>query len=37
VEKSPILTCVTQFLTVANDGGCQDGVDFLQRLDVQEK
>ena len=42
VEKSPHLNWATQFLTVAYDGACspnvcQNGVNFLRRLALQEK
>ena len=39
VEKSPRLNWATQFLTVSYNGACfcQNGVNFLRRLALQEK
>ena len=43
MEKPPRLNWATQFLTVAYDGACspnvfcQNGVNFLRRLALQEK
>ena len=42
MEESPRLIWVTQFLTVVYDGAyslnlCQNGVNFLRRLALQEK
>jgi len=37
VEKSPRVNWGTQFLTVAYDGFCQNGVNFLRRLALHKK